>query len=252
MSAATGRRRGRGLTLEDVTVAYDGRPALDDVTLSVPHGAQVADRRAQRRRQVDALQGARRPAPGARGRVTLHGRARQHGERIGRLRAAARGDRLALPGHRARRRHDGPLRPSGLVPPARGAPTARWSRAAWTARHRRPRRARDRRALRRPAAARLPGPGAGPGAARPAARRALHRRRRGAREALLALLDAPARAGITVLGRTHDLAAAQRFELVALLNRRVIAYGAAVRRLHRRSTWRRRSAARRCSSTAWS
>jgi ABC-type Mn2+/Zn2+ transport system ATPase subunit len=30
------------LTLENVTVAYDGRAVLSDVTLSVPHGAQVA------------------------------------------------------------------------------------------------------------------------------------------------------------------------------------------------------------------
>ena len=41
MSAATAAAAAC-LTLEDVTVAYDGRPALEDVTMSVPHGAQVA------------------------------------------------------------------------------------------------------------------------------------------------------------------------------------------------------------------
>jgi ATP-binding cassette subfamily F protein 3 len=38
VSAATTAR----LTLDGVTVGYDGRPALEDVTMSVPHGAQVA------------------------------------------------------------------------------------------------------------------------------------------------------------------------------------------------------------------
>ena len=30
------------LALEGVSAGYDGRPALTDVTMSVPHGAQVA------------------------------------------------------------------------------------------------------------------------------------------------------------------------------------------------------------------
>ena len=65
--------------------------------------------------------------------------------------------------------------------------------------------------------------------------------------------SACAAAGITVLVSTHDMqTAAQRFELVALLNGRLIAYGAPAERLHRRSTSARRSAARRSSSTAWS
>ena len=41
MSAVTAAAAAR-LTLEGVTVGYDGRPALDDITMSVPHGAQVA------------------------------------------------------------------------------------------------------------------------------------------------------------------------------------------------------------------
>ena len=41
MSAATAAAAAR-LTLDGVTVGYDGRPALEDVTMSVPHGAQVA------------------------------------------------------------------------------------------------------------------------------------------------------------------------------------------------------------------
>ena len=48
----------------------------------------------------------------------------------------------------------------------------------------------------------------------------------GAREALLDLLDRLRQRGITVLVSTHDMeAASQRFELVALLNHRLIAYG---------------------------
>ena len=48
----------------------------------------------------------------------------------------------------------------------------------------------------------------------------------GAREALLTLLDKLRGHGITVLVSTHDMeTAAQRFELTALLNRRLIAYG---------------------------
>jgi ABC-type Mn2+/Zn2+ transport system ATPase subunit len=48
-----------------------------------------------------------------------------------------------------------------------------------------------------------------------------------AREALLALLERLRRQGITVLVSTHDMeTAARRFELVALLKGRLIAYGA--------------------------
>jgi ABC-type Mn2+/Zn2+ transport system ATPase subunit len=48
----------------------------------------------------------------------------------------------------------------------------------------------------------------------------------GAREALLTLLERLRGRGITVLVSTHDMeTAAQRFELTALLNRRLIAYG---------------------------
>ena len=75
-----------------------------------------------------------------------------------------------------------------------------------------------------------------------------------AHEALLTLLAAPARARASpCCVSTHDMqTAAQRFELVALLNGRLIAYGAPAGRLHRRRTSARRSAARRCSSAAWS
>ena len=38
-TAATAAAR---LSLENVTVGYNGRPALENVTMSVPHGAQVA------------------------------------------------------------------------------------------------------------------------------------------------------------------------------------------------------------------
>ena len=115
-----------------MTVAYDGRPALDDVTMAVPHGAQVAivgPNGAGKSTLFKALVGL---LPLRAGRVRLHDRAPGRPGGPDRLRAAARGDRLELPRHRARRGHDGPLRPPGLAAPARGPPTARWWRAAWT------------------------------------------------------------------------------------------------------------------------
>ena len=49
--------------------------------------------------------------------VLVHGAPLPGGNRDICLRPAARGGRLALPGHRARRGHDGPLRPAGLAAP---------------------------------------------------------------------------------------------------------------------------------------
>ena len=176
MSAATAAAAAC-LTLDNVTVAYGGRPALESVTLSVPHGAQVAivgPNGAGKSTLFKALVGL---LPVRSGRIDAARPRARRARGHDRVRAPARGDRLELPGDRARRRHDGPVRPPGLVPPARGGRPRGRGALPGRARHRRPREARHRRTLRRPAAARVPGPRARPGAARPAPGRALHRRR---------------------------------------------------------------------------
>ncbi len=97
MSAATAAAAAC-LTLDNVTVSYGGRPALEDVTLSVPHGAQVAivgPNGAGKSTLFKALVGL---LPVRSGHVTLRDRAPGHARRHDRLRAPARGDRLELPG----------------------------------------------------------------------------------------------------------------------------------------------------------
>ena len=168
------------LLVDGLRVGYNGAPALDGVSLAVPHGAQVAvvgPNGAGKSTLFKAIVGLLRP----RGRPRPDPRpAAGRPDRPRRLRAPARGGRLALPGDGARRGHDGPVRPARAAQAAergrpRGRRSARWSSSAsptWRAPH--------RRALGRPAAARLPGPRPGAGAARPAAGRAVHGRRRGA------------------------------------------------------------------------
>ena len=171
------------LTLDGVTVAYDGKPALDNVSLSVPHGAQVAivgPNGAGKSTLFKALVGL---LPVRSGTMLLRDRAPGDQRGHHRVRAPAGGDRLGLPRHRARRRHDGPLRPARLVPAARRRRPRGGGALPGRARHRRSRATRHRRAQRRPAAARVPRPGTRPGAARAPAGRALHGRgRRRARD----------------------------------------------------------------------
>ena len=121
------------LTLEDVTVAYDGRPALENVTMSVPHGAQVAivgPNGAGKSTLFKALVGL---LP-VRSRHACSCSDREPGEH---------GDTIAYVPQREEidwgfpvTVHDvvmmGRYGTPGLVPPARGPPTARWWRAAWT------------------------------------------------------------------------------------------------------------------------
>ena len=165
------------LHIEDVSVGYNGTPALTGVTMAVPARRAGGRRGAQRRRQVHVLQGPRGPAAPARG--ARHGaRPAARRRRPCGLRAAARADRLGLPRHRARLCAHGSLRPPGLAAPARGRRPRRGGALPGGAGHHRSRRARHRPALGRPAAAGVPGPRPGPGAAGAAAGRALHRRGR--------------------------------------------------------------------------
>ena len=64
------------LTVDDVTVSYNGAPALSGVSLAVPHGAQVAivgPNGAGKSTLFKAMVGL---LPLRRGRVLVHGRAR--------------------------------------------------------------------------------------------------------------------------------------------------------------------------------
>ncbi len=224
MSAATAMAA--CLTLDDVTVAYDGRPALDRVTLSVPHGAQVAivgPNGAGKSTLFKALVGL---LPVRSGRITL------------RDRGDGRGDTIAYVPQREEIDWGFPATVHDVVM------MGRYGRLGW---------------LRRPGAAdrevvarcldeigiaelerRAIGELSGGQQQRVFLARALAQEPHvllldepftgvdvNAREALLTLLARLRGQGITVLVSTHDMqTAADRFELVALLNGRLIAYGA--------------------------
>ena len=226
MSAATAAAAAC-LLLEDVTVAYDGRAALEGVTMSVPHGAQVAI-----------------VGPNGAGKSTLFKalvgllpvRSGTH--------APAATARRASTGTRSRtcpsaRRSTGASRSRCTTSSMMG----RYGRLGW---FRRPG-AADREVVARcldelgiaELERRAIGELSGGQQQRVFLARALAQEPHvllldepftgvdvGAREALLTLLDKLRGRGITVLVSTHDMeTAAQRFELTALLNRRLIAYG---------------------------
>jgi ABC-type Mn2+/Zn2+ transport system ATPase subunit len=213
------------LTLEDFTVAYDGRPALEGVTMSVPHGAQVAivgPNGAGKSTLFKALVGL---LPVRSGRMTL------------RDRGTGRGDTIAYVPQREEIDWGFPVTVQDVVM------MGRYGRLGW---------------LRRPGAAdrevvascldelgiaelekRAIGELSGGQQQRVFLARALAQEPHvllldepftgvdlGARESLLTLLERLRGQGITVLVSTHDMrTAAERFELVALLNGRLIAYG---------------------------
>ena len=215
------------LALENVTVAYAGRAALDDVTMRVPHGAQVAivgPNGAGKSTLFKALVGL---LPVRSGRVLLHGRP-----------PGGQTDPIAYVPQREEIDWGFPVTVHDVVM------MGRYGRLGW---------------LRRPGAAdrevvarclhelgiaelekRAIGELSGGQQQRVFLARALAQEPHvllldepftgvdvGAREALLTLLERLRRQGITVLVSTHDMeTAARRFELVALLNGRLIAYGA--------------------------
>ena len=225
MSAATAAAAAC-LTLEDVTVAYDGRPALESVTLSVPHGAQVAivgPNGAGKSTLFKALVGL---LPVRSGTMLLRDRA-----------PGKHGDTIAYVPQREEIDWGFPVTVHDVVM------MGRYGRLGW---FRRPG-ATDREVVARclgelgiaELERRAIGELSGGQQQRVFLARALAQEPHvllldepftgvdvGAREALLTLLERLRGRGITVLVSTHDMeTAAQRFELTALLNRRLIAYG---------------------------
>jgi ABC-type Mn2+/Zn2+ transport system ATPase subunit len=214
------------LALDHVTVGYDGLPALRDVTLSVPHGAQVAivgPNGAGKSTLFKALVGL---LPVRAGRVLLHGRP-----------PGGQTDPIAYVPQREEIDWGFPVTVHDVVM------MGRYGRLGWL---RRPG-AADREVVARcldelgiaALARRAIGELSGGQQQRVFLARALAQEPHvllldepftgvdvGAREALLALLARLREQGITVLVSTHDMeTAARRFELVALLSGRLIAYG---------------------------
>ena len=214
------------LTLENVTVAYDGRPALENVTLSVPHGAQVAivgPNGAGKSTLFKALVGL---LPVRSGTMLLRDRA-----------PGKHGDTIAYVPQREEIDWGFPVTVHDVVM------MGRYGSLGWFHRPK----AADREVVARcldelgiaELEKRAIGELSGGQQQRVFLARALAQEPHvllldepftgvdvGAREALLTLLDKLRGRGITVLVSTHDMeTAAQRFELTALLNRRLIAYG---------------------------
>ncbi len=215
------------LTLDGVTVAYDGRPALDNVSLSVPHGAQVAivgPNGAGKSTLFKALVGL---LPVRSGTVLLRDRP-----------PGKNGETIAYVPQREEIDWSFPVTVHDVVM------MGRYGRLGW---FRRPG-AADREVVARcldelgiaELEKRAIGELSGGQQQRVFLARALAQEPHvllldepftgvdiGAREALLAVLARLREHGITVLVSTHDMeTAAKRFELVALLRGRLIAYGA--------------------------
>ena len=214
------------LSLEHVTVAYDGRPALDDVTMAIPHGAQVAivgPNGAGKSTLFKALVGL---LPVRAGRVRLHDHA-----------PGGQTDPVAYVPQREEIDWGFPVTVHDVVT------MGRYGRLGW---FRRPG-AADREVVARcldelgiaELEKRAIGELSGGQQQRVFLARALAQEPHvllldepftgvdvSAREALLTLLAGLRERDITVLVSTHDMeTAARRFELVALLNHRLIAYG---------------------------
>jgi ABC-type Mn2+/Zn2+ transport system ATPase subunit len=214
------------LTLEDVVVSYGARPALEGVTLSVPHGAQVAivgPNGAGKSTLFKALVGL---LPVRSGTVLLRDR-----------KPGKHGDTIAYVPQREEIDWSFPVTVHDVVM------MGRYGSLGWFHRPK----AADREVVARcldelgiaELERRAIGELSGGQQQRVFLARALAQEPHvllldepftgvdvGAREALLQLLDRLRGRGITVLVSTHDMeTAAQRFELTALLNRRLIAYG---------------------------
>jgi ABC-type Mn2+/Zn2+ transport system ATPase subunit len=214
------------LAIEDATVSYDGRPALDAVTMHVPHGAQVAivgPNGAGKSTLFKALVGL---LPLRAGRVLLHDRA-----------PGGQTDPIAYVPQREEIDWSFPVSVSDVVM------MGRYGRLGWL---RRPQ-AADRDVVARcldelgiaDLAGRTIGELSGGQQQRVFLARALAQEPHvllldepftgvdvNAKETILDLLARLRERRITVLVSTHDMqTAADRFELVALLNGRLVAYG---------------------------
>ncbi len=215
------------LSLGGVTAGYDGRPALQDVTMDIPHGAQVAivgPNGAGKSTLFKALVGL---LPVRSGQVLLHGHA-----------PGGQADPIAYVPQREEIDWSFPVTVHDVVM------MGRFGRLGWL---RRPR-AADREVVARcldelgiaELEKRAIGELSGGQQQRVFLARALAQEPHvllldepftgvdvNAREALLTLLARLRDQHITVLVSTHDMEiAAKRFELTALLNHRLIAYGA--------------------------
>jgi ABC-type Mn2+/Zn2+ transport system ATPase subunit len=214
------------LALDRVTVVYDGRTALDDVSVRVPHGAHVAvvgPNGAGKSTLFKAIVGL---LPARSGVVTVHGRT-DSGERIV----------LAYVPQREEIDWRFPVTVRDVVT------MGRFDRLGRLGRVRREDREAVDRALGQLAigdlAERPIGDLSGGQQQRVFLARALAQEPHvllldepftgvdaGVRESIVGVLDELKTAGMTVLASTHDLdLAARQFELVLLLNRHVVAYG---------------------------
>ncbi len=214
------------LAIDDATVSYNGRAALDAVTMHVPHGAQVAivgPNGAGKSTLFKALVGL---LPLRNGRVLLHGRA-----------PGSQADPIAYVPQREEIDWGFPVTVSDVVM------MGRYGRMGWL---RRPQ-AADREVVARALdelgiaelAGRAIGELSGGQQQRVFLARALAQEPHvllldepftgvdvNAKETILGLLARLRERHITVLVSTHDMqTAADRFELVALLNGRLVAYG---------------------------
>jgi len=214
------------LAIEAVTAGYDGRPALTDVTMHVPHGAQVAvvgPNGAGKSTLFKALVGL---LPLRGGRVLLHGRP-----------PGGQTDPIAYVPQREEIDWSFPVTVRDVVM------MGRFGRLGWFSRPR----AADRTVVAHcldelgiaDLAGRAIGELSGGQQQRVFLARALAQEPHvllldepftgvdvNAKETILGLLARLRKQHITVLVSTHDMqTAADRFELVALLNGRLIAYG---------------------------
>ena len=212
--------------LSDVTAGYGERTALEHVSVTVEPGsllAVVGPNGAGKSTMLKLMAGLLEPWSG---RIEILGApAGRESRRVAYVPQAEQVD-WALPGHRLGRGDDGPLpAPRAVRRPGRRRPRRRPRTRSHRSGMAASRPDADRLAVRRPAATRVPRPGA---RAPTPDLYLLDEPVTGVdvttQEDLMDLLEAEAKRGRTVVATTHDLAcAAQRFQQVVAMNRTVIA-----------------------------